>query len=145
MKAYDYKRFVLRIEDQTIIFNCETTKTRHGFCNHCYTWGGGKYGEHSRKSYINRTYEAFRYESVILHAIKKFQKAMQPALCAEVQKIADEKIAECNAFLQDFRSNLDSLSDEQKNVVRENTPHIETASQAHFVGAAVAMLAAAGK
>lgn len=145
MKAYNDKRFVLRIEDQPIVFNCETTKTRQGFCHHCYTWGSGKYGEHSRKSYINRTYEAFRYESVILHAIKKFPKAMQPALRAEVQKIADEKLAECNAFLQDLRSNFDSLSDEQKKVVRENTPHIETASQAHFVGAAVAMLAAAGK
>lgn len=70
---------------------------------------------------------------------------MQPALRAEVQKIADEKLAECNAFLQDLQSNFDSLSDEQKKVVRENTPHIETTSQAHFVGAAVALLAAAGK
>lgn len=70
---------------------------------------------------------------------------MQPALRAEVQKIADEKLAECNAFLQDFRSNFDSLSDEQKKGVRENTPHIETTSLAHFVGAVVAMLAAAGK
>lgn len=84
MKAYNYKRFVLRVEDHAIIFNCETTKTHPGFCHHCYTYGSGKYGEHSRKSYINRTYEAFRYESVILHAIKKFPKAMQPALRAEV-------------------------------------------------------------
>lgn len=70
---------------------------------------------------------------------------MQPLLRADVKKIADEEIAECNAFLQNFQSNFDSLSDEQKKLVRESTPYIETASQANFVGAAVAMLAAAGK
>lgn len=145
MKAYNYREFVFRSAGQNIVFKCETTKTRQGFCHHCYTYGGGKYGEHSRKSYILWTYETFRYEQVLLHAIKKFPKVMQPPLRADVKKIADEEIAECNAFLQNFQSNFDSLSDEQKKLVRESTPYIETASQANFVGAAVAMLAAAGK
>ena len=76
-KRYNSKTFVFTVNGEEVRFYCETTRTRNGFCHHVFANGGGKYYEHSRVSYLNRTWESFQYESALLHAVDKFPKSLR--------------------------------------------------------------------
>ena len=87
-KRYNTKTFDFVVNGEHVYFTCDTTNTKNGFCHHVFASGGGKYYEHSRLSYLNRTWESFEYETALLHAVDKFPKSMRGPLRLEIQAVA---------------------------------------------------------
>lgn len=141
-KIYNRKTFEFTVNGENIYFYCNTTYTKNGFCHHAYTVGGGKENEHSRVSYIDRTWESFEYETALFHAVDKFPKSMRAPLRLEIQAVAKNEHEKAEAFCAAFRENFAALSTEQKKFVQEHTPEITNMNQAKMVNTAVAMMAA---
>ena len=141
-KRYNSKTFVFTVNGEEVRFYCETTRTRNGFCHHVFANGGGKYYEHSRVSYLNRTWESFQYESALLHAVDKFPKSLRVPLRLEIQAVSQNENEKAEAFFQAFAANFAALSTEQKKFVQEHTPFIQNMDQAKTVNAVVGILAA---
>lgn len=141
-KHYNKKVFSFMINGEAVSFYCSTTRTRAGFCHHVYAWGLGKENEHTRKSYYNRTWEKFDYETALYRAVEKFRKAHRAPLRLEIENIGKTEREKATAFLNTFKANFAALSDEQKEFVKKHTPHIETSAQAHAVSLCVALMAA---
>ena len=141
-KRYNSKTFVFTVNGEEVRFYCETTRTRNGFCHHVFASGGGKYYEHSRVSYLNRTWERFQYETALLHAVDKFPKSLREPLRLEIQAVAQNEHEKAEAFCAAFAANFAALSTEQKKFVQEHTPVIQNMDQAKTVNAVVGMLAA---
>lgn len=141
-KIYNRKTFEFTVNGEKIYFYCSTTYTKNGFCHHVYTVGGGKDYEHSRISYLNRTWESFEYETALFHAVDKFPKSMRVSLRLEIQTVAKNEHEKAEAFFAAFRANFAALSTEQKKFVQEHTPVIISMDQAKVVNSAMAMMAA---
>ena len=141
-KIYNRKTFEFTVNGEKIYFYCSTTKTKNGFCHHVFTVGGGKENEHSRVSYLNRTWETFEDQTALLHAVDKFRKNLREPLRLEIQAVAQNEHEKVEAFYKAFAANFAALSTEQKKFVQEHTPVITNIDQAKTVNAAVAMLAA---
>lgn len=141
-KRYNSKTFVFTVNGEEVRFYCETTRTRNGFCHHVFANGGGKYYEHSRVSYLNRTWESFQYETALLHAVDKFPKSLRVPLRLEIQAVSKTEHEKAEAFCAAFAANFAALSTEQKKFVQEHTPVIQNMDQAKTVNAVVGMLAA---
>lgn len=141
-KRYNTKTFDFVVNGEHVYFTCDTTNTKNGFCHHVFASGGGKYYEHTRVSYLNRTWESFEYETALLHAVDKFLKSMCEPLRLEIQAIAQNEHEKTEAFCKAFAANFAALSTEQKQFVQEHTPEITNMHQAKIVISAVAMLAA---
>lgn len=141
-KIYNRKTFEFTVNGEKIYFFCSTTDTKNGFCHHVYTVGCGKENEHSRVSYLNRTWESFQYETALLHAVDKFPKSMRVSLRLEIQTIAKNEHEKAEAFCAAFQANFAALSTEQKKFVQEHTPVITSMEQAKVVNSTMAMMAA---
>lgn len=141
-KIYNRKTFEFTVNGEKIYFYCSTTYTKNGFCHHVYTVGCGKENEHSRLSYLNRTWESFEYETALLHAVDKFPKSMRAPLRLEIQAVAKNEHEKAEAFCAAFRANFAALSTEQRKFVQEHTPEITNKDQAKIVNTVVAMMAA---
>ena len=141
-QIYNRTTFEFTVNGEHIYFYCSTTYTKNGFCHHVYTVGGGKDNEHSRVSYLNRTWESFEYEAALFHAVEKFPKSMRVPLRLEIQAVSKNEHEKAEAFCQAFAANFEALSTEQKKFVQEHTPFIQNMDQAKTVNAAVSLLAA---
>lgn len=141
-KRYNSKTFDFVVNGEHVYFTCDTTKTKNGFCHHVFASGGGKYYEHTRVSYLNRTWKSFEYETALLHAVDKFPKSMREPLRLEIQAVAQNEHEKTEAFCKAFAANFAALSTEQKKFVQEHTPVITNMNQAKTVNAVVAMMAA---
>ena len=141
-KRYNTKTFDFLVNGEHVYFTCDTTNTKNGFCHHVFASGGGKYYEHSRVSYLNRTWESFQYETALYHAIEKFSKSLREPLRLEVEALALDEHKKAERFIKAFEANFAALSDEQKKFVRDHTPEITNKDQAKTVSATVAMMAA---
>ena len=141
-KRYNTKTFDFVVNGEHVYFTCDTTNTKSGFCHHVFASGGGKYYEHSRVSYLNRTWESFQYETALLLAVDKFPKSLREPLRLEIQAVAQNEHEKVEAFCQAFAANFAALSTEQKKFVQEHTPFIQNMNQAKIVNTAVAMFAA---
>lgn len=141
-KIYNRKTFEFTVNGEKIYFYCNTTYTKIGFCHHVFAVGFGKDNEHSRVSYLNRTWESFQYETALLHAVEKFPKSLRAPLRLEIQAVAKNEHEKAEAFCAAFAANFAALSTEQKKFVQEHTPEITNMNQAKMVNSAVAMMAA---
>lgn len=141
-KIYNRKTFEFIVNGEKIYFYCSITYTKNGFCHHVYTVGGGKENEHSRVSYLNRTWESFEYETALLHAVEKFSKNLRGPLRLEIQAVAKNEHEKAEAFCAAFAANFAALSTEQKKFVQEHTPEITNMNQAKMVNTAMAMMTA---
>lgn len=140
-KTYNKQIFNFTVNEKSVTIYCDTTVVPTGFLHHAFLWGLGRNFEHSRKKYINRTWESFEYESVLKAAAAKLKKADREALLLEIERHGNKEREKCNNFLSAFESNYNVLSNEQKNFLMENTPHLETASQAKAVSDVASILA----
>ena len=141
-KRYNTKTFDFVVNGEHVYFTCDTTNTKNGFCHPVFASGGGKYYEHTRVSYLNRTWESFQYETALLYAVDKFPKSMRGPLRLEIKAVAQNEHEKVEAFCQAFAANFAALSTEQKKFVQEHTPIIQNMDQAKTVNAVVGMLAA---
>lgn len=140
-KRYNSKTFEFIVNGEVIRFYCDTTKTKNGFCHHVWAVCGGKDYEHTRVSYLNRTWETFDYETALKSAAAKFPKSMRVPLRLEIQAVAQNEHEKAEAFYKAFAANFAALSTEQKKFVLDHTPVITNMDQAKTVNAAVAMMA----
>ena len=138
---YNKKTFTFTVNGEQVAIYCNTIHVPTGFFHHAYLWGLGREGEHTRKKYINRTWESFDYESVLKAAASKLKKADREALLLEIERHGNKEREKCNNFLSAFESSYKVLSNEQKNFLMEHTPHLETAKQAQAVADVVGILA----
>lgn len=141
-KRYNSKTFEFTVNGEVIRFYCDTTKTKNGFCHHVFADGGGKDYEHTRVSYLNRTWETFDYETALKSAVDKFPKSLRESLRLEIQAVAQNEHEKAEAFCAAFAANFAALSTEQKKFVQDHTPEIQNKEQAKIVNAAVSVLAA---
>ena len=141
-KRYNEQRITFMVNGQPLSITCDTTYTRDGFCHHAFLYGCGRYQEHTRIKYYNRTWERFTYESVLYAAVRKLPKEFRAPLELEIDTMATQKVEKVEAFLQAFQRNYSALSDEQKEFLHVNTPHLETSEQAKAVAGMVALMAA---
>ena len=109
-KRYNIKTFEFVVNGEHIYFTCDTTNTRMGFCHHVFVSGSGKYNEHSRVSYLNRTWESFQYETALLHAVEKFPKNLRASLRLEIQAVAKNEHEKAEAFCAAFAANFAALT-----------------------------------
>lgn len=141
-KRYNSKTFEFTVNGEVIRFYCDTTKTKNGFCHHVFADGGGKDYEHTRVSYLNRTWEIFDYETALKSAVDKFSKSLRESLRLEIQAVAQNEHEKAEAFCAAFAANFAALSTEQKKFVQDHTPEIQNMEQAKIVNATVSVLAA---
>ena len=135
-KKYNHECFVAKIDGREYSFKCWTTSNPNGFCHYCYTW---EYGN-SRCVYNNRTWERFRYESVLSAAIDKFPKAMREELREQIiERRQREEHEKAEAFLGGFQRLYNGLNDENKKRMAE-FPQIESESDARMAMGVMAMM-----
>lgn len=130
-RKYNQQRFTCKIDGQEYRFDAYTTDTRSGFC---HTVKSLDYEvTDAKQSYMNRTWETFRYETVLLRIIGKFPKKMQAEMTRQL--IDGEAAAEterCEKMFSSFQSLYDGLNEENKKRLK-NLPPIQTESDARAV------------
>lgn len=129
VKKYGYETFSCENNGITISFNCYTTNTRNGFCHHAIcSWND----EHTRRSYLNRTWERFRYESVLYDAIGKLPKEMQGFIKANIiDKNYEKAKQEAESFLSAFKQEYKKATPRMKQALSK--VNIQTHEQAKSV------------
>ena len=132
----NYQIFTAVVDGQEINFRCwSADKSITHYCE-------DEAGRRSRISWGNRTWECFRYESVLRKAIEKYPRAMQPELRAQIIDRTEKEEAErCGADLARFQSLHASLNEDNKNSLAE-LPQIETEAQASAVFGLMALMVA---
>lgn len=102
-----YTNFSAEIGGTTYTFKCWGTPGSH-YCE-------DDMGRRSRYSYGNRPWESFRYETVLLGAIKKFPAGMQNELRAQlIDRSRQEEEERCEAQFKRFQELHAGLSQENK-------------------------------
>lgn len=140
-KIYNQQTFTFTVNGEPVAIYCNTTHVPSGFLQHAYLCGFGRDFEHSRIKYINRTWESFNYECVLKAAAAKLKKTEREALLLEIETYSNNEREKYNKLCAAFERNFKALSTEQKNFIKEHTPHIETESQARAVAGVVGCLA----
>ena len=77
VRHYSVETFrVMNANNEGFVCECYTTNTRNGFCHTCKVEGLTD----TKISYLNRTWERYQYESVLINAIKKYNKVYKTHL-----------------------------------------------------------------
>ena len=115
VKQYNFQYFTAKVDGKEIEFRCYTTSTRYGFCHTAHYVGWDYDLTDTKASYYNRTWECFKYESVLKRAIEKLPTDVRQQV---YDQIIDHKAAEeekkAEEQFEAFKSLHDSLSPENK-------------------------------
>ena len=114
-KQYDIQYFTAKVNGEEIEFRCYTTNTRCGFCHTAHYIGWDYDLTDTKVSYYNRTWERFRYESVLKRAIEKLPNDIQQAVYDQIidhKAVEEEQKAE--EMMGKFEELHSSLSAENK-------------------------------
>lgn len=115
VKQYDVRYFMAKVNGKEIAFRCHTTNTRDGFCHTAHYVGWDYEINDTKVSYCNRTWERFRYETVLKRAIEKLPSNIQQVV---YDQIIDGKAAEeekkAEEQFEAFKDLHDGLSEENK-------------------------------
>lgn len=126
VRKRNQETFVARIDDNDYLFHAWTTDTRNGFCHTVWCYDIERLSSKSaytKVSYINRTWESFRYAHCLEQAIRKFPKAMQAELKEQlIDRKNREEHERCKQFEQQFKQLYDGLTDRQKEVLAQAPP-----------------------
>ena len=115
VKQRDIQYFTAKVNGEDITFRCHTTWTRNGFCHTAHYTGWDYNITDSKCPYINRTWERFTYESVLIKAIDKLPESVrQKVYDQSMEHKAAEEAQKAEEQLQAFKSLHESLSDENK-------------------------------
>lgn len=141
VKQYDVRHFTAKVNGQEINFRCYTTDTRNGFCHTaiCTTWDYDT--TPSKVSYYNRTWERFKYETVLKRAIDKLPKDVREEVYAQIidGKAAEEE-KKADEMIERFEKLHSGLSDENKKRLAESGIEIHSEADAQSVMGLMAMM-----
>jgi hypothetical protein len=115
VKQYSTKYFTAKVNGKEIEFRCYTTDTRSGFCHTAHYVGWDYNINDTKVSYYNRTWERFKYESVLERAIDKLPSDVRQQVYDQIidhKAVEEEKKAE--EQFEAFKNLHNSLSPENK-------------------------------
>lgn len=115
VKQRDIQYFTAKVNGEEITFRCYTTWTRNGFCHTAHYTGWDYSLTDSKIGYINRTWERFTYERVLIKAIGKLPTDIRQSV---YDQIIDHKAAEeekkAEEQFEAFKKLHDGLTPENK-------------------------------
>lgn len=150
-KLYNREVFQTEIDGKNYTFTCYTQGTSYGFRHICTAGFNNtsvcayiKKDIIARCSYYNRTWECFKYQTVLRQAIGKLNvskdiKERLQLVLIDRKEIEEHEKAE--KFVKDFESIYNGLSDRNKEILK-NSPMIETQEQAEGVLGVMKMMTA---
>lgn len=120
-KQYNHESFYARINDTDYIFRCWSQRTRYGFRHVCDFRGGDAWStwRQAKCCYYNRTWESFRYETVLRKAINKCPRDHQEELIRDIveEKALQERL-KAETSLADFQKEYEKSSPGVKEALR---------------------------
>lgn len=145
--------FKVTVKNKEYVFTCYTQDTSYGFRHICCDEYNNttecrliKNAIVAKCSYYNRTWERFEYETVLAQAIKKSVKKehYQEVYDVLIDKKAQKNSEECEKFLASFEKTWNSLSDKNKDHVKNGLGDnlITTQEQAEGVLGVMKMMSA---
>lgn len=138
-KQYNHETFsvVLNDADRTgIVFYCHTENTRYGFRHVCDFRRPGEWNfTRAKCCYYNRTWESFRYASVLHAAAEKCPRE----IAAAVKKMIDDRTRaeheKAEAFIAEFKRDYDRCPAGVKKALSSVT--VESDAEAEFIAGTV--------
>ena len=130
------ERFVFKDKNGAEIeVRCSTQNTRMGFRHVAKARFNGR-DYTATISYLNRTWESFKYQSVLKRLANKMagideenQKAFDASLGAKQKAVHEE----CERWLNNFKKDYNALSDDTKKMLANSDIHITSTEQAESV------------
>lgn len=126
-KGYNYQNFEFIVNGQVVIITAWSTSTRNGFTHQCNSVDFPEVTK-SRISYLNRTWESFKYENVLKAFARKLPKAVQDIILEQIDNYSEmERVKACKS-VEVFTRTFEALSDACKERVKRifadgiNTP-----------------------
>jgi hypothetical protein len=119
-KFYGKQTFTATVNGNTYVINCYAQDTNYGFRHVAFLDNPDRYYETqlAKACYYNRTWESFRYETVLKSAIEKLPKADQEGLYnILIKKTAQEEHERCEKEFQAFEALFNKTSDTFKQAV----------------------------
>lgn len=140
-KHFNQQNFTADINGNHYDFFAYTTHTRCGFCHTVQTWCNYRnIATDTKKSYINRTWESFDYETALSIAIDKCPSSDRAGLRAIlIDRKGKEEHEKAEAFVQGFAKVWEQVSDTNKERISNAFGTIETMEQAEAVNSAAKM------
>ena len=136
---YNRAEFVAHVNGNEYRFEAYTTNTRNGFC---HTVVSLDYNTTDTKvSYLNRTWERFRYETALSRAIDKLPKDVREAVRRQIiDGEAAEEEKKADAMLSSFKSLHDGLNEENKRRLADSGISIQSEGDARAVMGLMAIM-----
>ena len=140
-KQYDVRYFTAKVNGKEIEFRCYTTDTRNGFCHTAHYVGWDYDLTDTKASYYNRTWERFKYESVLKRAIEKLPKEVRQQVYGQIidGKAAEEE-QKAEEMVEKFQRLHESLSEENKERLANSGIEIHSEGDAKAVMGLMALM-----
>ena len=140
-KQYDIRYFSAKVNGKEIEFRCYTTDTRNGFCHTAHYVGWDYDLTDTKASYYNRTWERFKYESVLKRAIEKLPKEVRQQVYGQIidGKAAEEE-QKAEEMVEKFQRLHESLSEENKERLANSGIEIHSEGDAKAVMGLMALM-----
>ena len=146
MKKYDFTTFnFTTLNGGELTINCFIYETQHNWGHRCHVYlNGADWGEY-KITYYNRTWERFKFESLLykvinsIYANKRDQVANE-FLSKQVEAIAIREREACQAWINSFQTVWNGLSDETKKTIQEKNIIVHTTEEADTVLAGLKVL-----
>ena len=138
-KKYNYKDFTFKtLKDGELFIRAWTYEYSTGWGHKCYYYTDNSNYAEARKTYYNRTWECFTYESLIHSVIdrlypNKSQKLEHDFIVKQVEAIAKHEHEKAEAWFNTFKSLYNSLSDNMKKTLEKSDIILNTTEEAETV------------
>lgn len=123
-KISDLKQFrFTTLNGEDVLINCWTYSYSRGWGHRaCLVYVGDRFINAAKRiTYYNRTWEAFKYESMLNKMIYNyFNKADQKFLEMQIKAIADNEAAQAEAWFNSFVKKYNALSDSTKEKIKNS-------------------------
>lgn len=133
MKKSDFKTFNFKtLTGESVSITCYTYESG-------YYWGHRAYvhntGDEVKITYYNRTWEAFKYESVLYKALRalypqeKKQQAERAIIEKQLKAIAKREAEACEKWLDNFTKQYNALSEKTREAIKKSDVFINSIEQ----------------
>lgn len=123
-KILDSKNFYFKtIEGHDVLIHCEVYSYTYGWGHRaCIVYCGDDFVNFKKRiTYYNRTWEAFKFESVIYKVVREFfGKSNYQFISKQIQAIADNEKAAAEARANAFINKYNDLSDSTKQKIKDS-------------------------
>lgn len=126
MKKYDFTTFNFKgLNGEELEVTCFTYETQYNWGHRCYVFYNNMQLKEEKITYYNRTWECFKYESLLKKVIEKIypgkkQKIERDFLRKQVHAIADREREEVEKWATNFMKAFNNLSENAKNALADS-------------------------